>query len=242
VVCGILLAILLVDRLGYRLLFALAALPSLVAVGLILHHIKESKQVGVKAYGGLSLKDLDGNFRLFLVLSGLFALGAFSYSFLLVYARQSGCRAAFIPVLYLVFTATASVLSLPFGRLSDRLGRRPVLLVSFLFWAAVCGIVIVRPGRLLIPLIFVLYGIHKAALEPVQKTLVTELSPADRRASSIGGFQMVIGFCALPASLGAGWLWERLGSVAPFALSLGLTAAAIILLFFVKERASSSGS
>ena len=52
---------------------------------------------------------------------------------------------------------------------------------------------------------------------------------------------MVIGFCALPASMGAGWLWQKLGDVAPFALSLALTLAAISLLFFVKERAPSSG-
>jgi len=235
-VCGILIAILLLNALGYRLLFALAAIPSLIGVGLILLFIKEAKPDRSKIYKGLSLKDLDRNFRLFLVLSSLFAVGAFSYSFLLIYARQAGYRTAFIPVLYLVFTATASLLSLPFGRLSDRIGRKPVLQIGFLFWAAVCVIVMARPGRLLIPLIFVFYGIHKAALDPVQKTLITELSPSDRRASSLGGFQMVIGFCALPASLGAGWLWVRLGDVAPFALSLGLTIAAIVLLVFVKER------
>jgi MFS family permease len=235
-VCGILLAILLLDTLGYRLLFALAAVPSLAAAGLILVHIREAKPDRSILYKSLSLGELDRDFRLFLLLSGVFALGAFSYSFLLIYARQAGYRAAVIPVLYLVFTVTASLLSLPFGRLSDRIGRKPVLFFAFFCWAAVCLIVLARPSRLMIPLIFVFYGIHKAALEPVQKTLVTELSPSAHRAGSLGGFQMIIGFCALPASLGAGWLWDRLGDVAPFALSLGLTAAATILLLFVREN------
>jgi MFS family permease len=234
-VCGILLSILLLGALGYRLLFALAAIPSLIAAALILVHIKEAKTDGSKAYKGLAFKDLGRDFRLFLLLSALFALGAFSYSFLLVYARRAGYRTVLIPVLYLVFTAIASLLSLPFGRLSDRLGRKAVLHIAFVFWAAVCLLVMLRPGRLLVPLIFVFYGIHRAALDPVQKTLVTELSRPEHRASSLGGFQMVIGFCALPASLGAGWLWQKLGDVAPFALSLGLTLAAIVLLFFVRE-------
>jgi MFS family permease len=241
-VCGILLAILLLNVLGYRLLFALAAVPSLVAVALILVFIKEKKPGESKIYKGLSLKDLDGNFRLYLVLSSVFALGAFSYSFLLIFAKRGGFRAVYIPVLYLVFTAVASVLSLPFGRLADRIGRKRVLHVAFAFWAAVCVTALVHPGRILIPLMFVFYGVHKAALDPVQRTLVTELSPAAYRASSLGAFQMVIGFCALPASLGAGWLWERLGDVAPFVLSLGLTAAAIALLFFVREPGARTGS
>ena len=85
------------------------------------------------------------------------------------------------------------------------------------------------------PLLFVLYGAHKGALDPVQKTLVCELSPLPFRASCLGGFQMVIGLCALPASLIAGWLWDHAGLIAPFSLSLGLTAIACLLLVFVEE-------
>jgi len=234
-VCGILLCIALLPLLGYRLLFALAALPSLAGALLILLMIREDKGSGRKIFKGLSFRDIGPNLRLYMLLSGLFALGAFSYSFLLIYAKRFGFKTAFIPVLYLTFTATASLLSLPFGRLSDRIGRKRVLILSFLFWAAVCvGVLTVR-RLLFLPLIFVLYGAHKAALDPVQKTLVCELSPLSFRASCLGGFQMVIGLCALPASLMAGWLWEHAGLLAPFYLSLGLTAVASLLLLFVKE-------
>ena len=234
-VCGILLCIALLPLLGYRLLFALAALPSLAGALLILLMIREDKGSGRKIFKGFSFRDIGPSLRLYMLLSGLFALGAFSYSFLLIYAKRFGFKTAFIPVLYLTFTATASLLSLPFGRLSDRIGRKRVLILSFLFWAAVCvGVLTVR-RLLFLPLIFVLYGAHKAALDPVQKTLVCELSPLSFRASCLGGFQMVIGLCALPASLMAGWLWEHAGLLAPFYLSLGLTAVASLLLLFVKE-------
>jgi len=233
--CGILLCIALLPLLGYRLLFALAALPSLVAALLVLWMIREDKGSDRKVFKGLSFRDIGPNLRLYMLLSGIFALGAFSYSFLLIYAKRFGFKTAFIPVLYLTFTATASLLSLPFGRLSDRIGRKRVLILAFLFWAAVCvGLLTVR-RLLFLPLIFVLYGAHKAALDPVQKTLVCELSPLSFRASCLGGFQMVIGLCALPASLLAGWLWEHAGLFAPFYLSLGLTAVASLLLLFVKE-------
>ena len=234
-VCGIVLCIVLLPLLGYRLLFALAAFPSLIGALLIILMIREDKGSGRKIFKGLSSRDIGPNLQLYMLLSGIFALGAFSYSFLLIYAKRFGFKTAFIPVLYLTFTATASLLSLPFGRLSDRIGRKRVLILAFLFWAAVCvGLLTVR-RLVFLPLIFVLYGAHKAALDPVQKTLVCELSPLSFRASCLGGFQMVIGLFALPASLLAGWLWEHVGLFAPFYLSLGLTAVASLLLFFVKE-------
>ncbi|MDH7513151.1 MAG: MFS transporter [Clostridiales bacterium] len=237
-VCGIVICIAFINLLGYRLLFALAALPSLLSALLIFALIKEKRADSVKLYKGLSLKDLGNDFRVYLLLSAIFALGAFSYSFLLIYAKIHGFKVVFVPVLYLIFTATASLFSFPFGRLSDRIGGKAVLYLAFSFWAAVCAGMIASPGRPLIILIFVLYGLHKAALEPVQKTLVCELSPLPFRASCLGGFQMIIGLCSLPASLVAGLLWDKIGVEAPFVFSLVLTGLAAGLLLFVQKKSS----
>ncbi len=237
-VCGVLICIAFLNLLGYRLLFALAALPSLLSASLIFFFIREKRAESGQLFKGLSLKDLSKDFRAYLFLSALFSLGAFSYSFLLVYAKMHGFRVVFVPVLYLIFTATASLLSVPSGRLADRIGRKAVLYLAFFFWAAVCAGMISSPGRPLIILIFILYGIHKAALEPVQKTLVCELSPLPYRASCLGGFQMIIGLCALPASFVAGLLWDKIGMKAPFVFSLILTGLAAALLLLVKEKSS----
>jgi MFS family permease len=233
---GIVTCILLINVVGLRRLFALAAIPSVIGSMLILARIKEAKPPEKKIFKGMSLKHIDRNLGLTIGLNAVFALGAFSYSFLLVYAKAIGFKVGFVPVLYLIFTASAALLSLPFGRLSDRIGRKAVLFVSFGFWAAVCvGVIAVR-GMSLVPVIFVFYGVHKAALEPVQRTMVAELCPPEFRASVLGGFQMAVGLCALPASLLAGWLWDNVGRAAPFALSIGLTAAAAALLLFVREK------
>jgi len=240
-VVGVLICIAFVDILGFKLLLALAALPSLAAGLLILGGIRESRPDGRNIFKGLSLGDLGPNLRLYTLLNALFGLGAFSYSFLLLYARSAGAKIVFVPVLYLVYTATASLLSYPMGNLSDRVGRKPVMFLSFGLWAFVCaGVLAGRGGMIWTGALFILYGAHKAALEPVQKTLVCELSPLAYRASCLGGFQMVIGLCALPASLLAGVLWDSLGMAAPFYLSLVLTAVAGALLPFVKERGSNS--
>jgi MFS family permease len=234
-VCGILICIAFF-HLGYRNLFLLAALPSAVAVLLVLALIKEIPRGESRIFKGLSLKHLDRNFWLFLVLSSFFALGSFSYSFLLIYAEGFGISESSLPVLYLTFTLVAALLSLPFGRLSDLIGRKRVMLVSFFAWGMTCLGFLVLRGTWGAFSCFVLYGVHRAALEPVQKTLVAELAPADYRASALGGFQMVVGLCAFPSSFVAGLLWYHLDTVAPLYLSLVLTALSSALLLFVEEK------
>jgi MFS family permease len=103
-VCGIIVCILLFGLLGYKNLFLIAAIPSAIGALLIFFLIKETKPSETRIYKGLSLKDLDNNFKLFLSLSAVFALGSFSYSFLLIYAKEFGFEVTFVPVLYLIFT------------------------------------------------------------------------------------------------------------------------------------------
>jgi MFS family permease len=235
-VCGIILCILFFQLLGYRTLFLLAAIPSAIGAILILIFIKERKTTDKKIYKGLRLKDLDKNFRLFLFLSALFALGSFSYSFLLIYAKEFGFEIIFVPVLYLIFTIFAALLSLPFGKLSDRIGRKKVLFITYGLWGLVCLGFIFIHSYLGILLIFVLYGMHRAGMETVQKTFVCELAPVEYRATGLGGFQMIIGLCALPASLIAGILWDNINIATPLYFSIGLTAVSAILLLLVKEE------
>ncbi len=233
-VFGIILSILLFGYLGYKRLFMLAAIPSILAVILIATMIKEPHN-GMKLHKGISFKDIDKNFRLFLILSSLFALGAFSYSFLLIYAKEFGFTLTVIPVLYLIYVLSNSMSAIPFGELADRVGRKKVLLISYTFWALVCFSFIFVHSKASIYISFVLYGLHKGSLNTVQKTFVSELAPKQFRASSLGAFKMLTGLFALPASLLAGILWYKISLIVPFTVSLVLTLLAVILLFFVKE-------
>jgi len=234
-VFGIILCILFINFFGYQLFFMLAAIPSILSAALVYFIIKEKKQTKIKLYKGIKLTNLTHNYKLFLALSAIFALGSFSYSFLLVFANKAGYQTTFIPILYLIYVIFAAAFSLPFGKLSDKIGRKKVMNLALLFWAMTCILFIFFNTWWAILLTFVLYGLHQAALLPVQTTYVSELAPKKFRASALGGFQMIIGLCALPASLIAGILWDSFGATVPFILSLALTAIAIAMLHFVKE-------
>jgi MFS family permease len=234
-VFGIILCILFINYFGYSTFFLLAAIPSVISAGLVYFIIKEKKQTKIKLYKGIQLNNLGYNYKLFLALSAIFALGSFSYSFLLVFANKFGFETGFVPVLYLIYVVFAALFSLPFGKLSDKIGRKKGMYISLTLWALTCLVFIFFNQWWAIILTFILYGLHHAALGPVQTTFVSELAPKKFRASAIGGFQMVIGLCALPASLIAGLLWDNITPQAPFILSLILSAVALLLLTQIKD-------
>ncbi len=235
-VVGIIISIIFLEALGFKNLFLLAAIPSVLAVFLLMLFIAEPKTIGSKLFRGVRFSDFNSNLRLLTLASTIFALGSFSYSFLLIFANKFGFSNYQIPILYLVFTLVAALVSIPFGRMADKIGRKNVLYLSYFFWAVVLVSIIFFSSFIGIIVAFIFYGLHKGALETAQKTLVAELAPREYVASVIGGFQMVLGLVSLPASLLAGFLWDVILPLAPFYFSLALTICSGVLLTFVKEK------
>ena len=234
-VAGVLASVALLGMLGYRKLFLLAAVPSMVGALLVFLLIRERRPEG-GIFKGMSLSQVSRSLRLFLLLSAVFALGSFSYSFLLVHAHQQGYRDQALPLFYLLWTAAAALFSFPFGKLADRIGRKPVLALTYALWAGVSALLAFSAGIWTLLLAFAAYGAHKAGLDTVQTAFVAELAPTEYRASVLGAFRLVLGLCALPSSIIAGILWESLGAKAPFLLAIALSAVSLALLPFVKER------
>jgi len=240
-VAGILACLALVEVFSLSTIFLIAALPSAIGAAAVFLCIRDRPAAAVHAFKGIRLKHLSVDFRRFLIVSAIFSLGAFSYSFLLLYARDSGLAATSLPLFYLVFTLVAALSSYPAGRLADRLGRKPMIGVGFALWLLVCLGFLLAQSALAIGFLFALYGLHRGVMETVSKVFVAELCPPELRASSLGGYQMVIGLCSLPASFLAGGLWDAFGREAPMGLAILLTAVALGLLITVKETRDEGG-
>ena len=233
-VIGTLTAALLLGILGHRTLFLLAAIPSALVAIMVYKRIPEAKSTEKKIYKGFNLRKLSPNLTRYFVGSGIFALGSFSYSFLLLYASHSGFIFATVPLLYLLYTVVAAIGSLPAGRLADKWGRRPTLLLALAFWA-LSLLAFAQDSWIAIIIAFVLYGAHLATLGPVQTALAAELAPPDHVAGTLGSYQMVMGLVALPASVIAGYLWSVFGATVPLLFSFGLTVVAGVVLATIKK-------
>ena len=235
-VCGVVFTIIFFKHLGYHNIFLISAVPSLIGAFLVYTSIQEYLGTNKKVFKGFTFKDLHKDLKIYLVVSALFALSSFSYSFLLIYAQRFGFSVITIPVLYLIYNAVASAVSLPFGKLADKINRKPVLILSFILWLIVCVSLIYFHNHVAVIFAFVVYGLHLGAIEPVQKALVSELAVPELRASTLGSFQMITGLAALPSSFIAGLLWDKINITAPLYFSAILAVVAILLLMFVKER------
>lgn len=175
----------------------------------------------------LNWRALDSRLKAFLVVVFIFTLGNSSNQFLLLRAKTLNFSDVDVILLYLVYNLVYSLASYPAGRLSDRIGRRAVLVTGFIFYGLVyLGFAITRQPAVMWVL-FSAYGLYSAFTEGVEKALVADIAPEEQRATLIGLHATLVGIGLLPASMLAGLLWDLLGAAAPFYFGslMGLVAA-----------------
>jgi len=178
-----------------------------------------------------------------LLITLLFTLGNSSNTFLLLRAKSAGFNDVNVILLYFLYNLTASLLAIPFGRLSDRLGRKNLLFLGYLAFALVyLGFAFVTGTAGLIAL-FVLYGLYTAMTTGVERALIAEISPPELKGTMLGLHATLVGVALLPASLLFGLLWTSFGPELPFVLGAGLAlVSALLLLFFFKPGAAVEGA
>jgi MFS family permease len=224
---------------GYRLIFWLSAIPGSLAVVLVLVAVREVRsahppQQPTRRAPLLPLRELGAGFTTFTLISVVFALGNSSDAMLILRAQNVGSAAALVPLMYFVFNLVAAALSAPLGHLSDRVGRKRLIVFGFAGYAVVYAGFALAGGPASVWVLFALYGLPYAATEGMTRAFVVDLVPAESRATALGGYTFAIGLAALPASLVAGLLWDQVSPAAPFLLSAVLMAAAALALFLCR--------
>ena len=219
-----------------RWLFAIALIPGLAAMVALVGKVREIRPTVSAATGerGGVMRQLPGRFYAFVGIVTLFALGNSSDLFLVLYGKTKfGLRIEALIGLWIALHVSKVIFSFPGGMLSDRFGRRPLIVAGWAVYAlAYLGFAFVGEAWQFWALIGV-YGIYYGLTEGAEKALVADFVSSEHRGTAYGFYHGAIGLAALPASLLFGVFWSAIGPRAAFSIGAGLAGLATLLIAFL---------
>ncbi len=163
----------------------------------------------------------------------LFTLGNSSDAFLLLRATQLGVPVALIPVLWACLSVVKAASSIPGGRLSDRVGRKPVIVGGWIVYSIVYIMLARAHSAWEIWGLFAVYGVYFGLTEGVEKAMVADLVPAATRGAAYGWYNFTVGLGALPASVLFGVVWERWGAATAFGMGAVIAVVAAVAMWLL---------
>lgn len=223
----------------FRRVFWLSLLPGVIAVLIVILFIRDTADKGLK-HSGTQLTEnrnlrtkFDWRYKAFVAISTLFAFGNSSDAFLILRATGIGIKDTTIPLLYLSFNLIYSIVSMPAGILSDRFGRKRVILSGYLLFAIIYwGFAEASAVRHVWGL-FLLYGIFMGLTEGIQKAFIADLIPENLTATGFGIYNTCVGLAVLPASIIGGYLWDKYGPEATFYFGVFTASVSAMLLIII---------
>src|SRR5687767_1460279 len=213
----------------YQQVFLFASIPVALGLFVIVFFVKEEKkplpEIGITPIK-FTLDAFDSNFKRFLVVIALFTLSNSTDSFLLLRAEQSGVAPAMLPLLWMVLHFSKVFSSVIGGDLSDRIGRKAMIISGWMIYAAVyIGFAFVSEAWQAWAL-FILYGFYFGLTEGVEKALVADLVTDEKRGTAFGFYNLAYGITVFPASLMFGFVWTRFSVESAFLMSAAISVAA----------------
>jgi MFS family permease len=224
-------------RRTFQIAVLVSILPALLAVIVLAIGARDVAGQGKSKTPILSLKGMDNRFKIFMLVLVLFTLGNSSDAFIILRGQERGLDVLQIMLMLMTFNLIYSILAGPLGALSDKIGRRRLIIGGWIAYGLVyLGFALSKTGWQIWTL-FGFYGIYYAATEGSAKALIADLVPSERRGTAYGLYNAAIGLTAFPASAFAGLLWQGafgwkgFGPAAPFYFGAGLALLAGILFW-----------
>lgn len=230
----------------FRSIVLVSIVPAILAVVALVTIAKEVPVTSQRAAPKFAFKALGRPYMIFIAIVGLFTLGNSSDAFLVLRAQERGLDVLGVLGMLATFNLVYALVSTPAGRLSDRIGRRKVIVAGWLIYAAIYLGFAVAQAAWQIWALYAIYGAFYGLAYSTANALIADLVPSELRGTAYGTYNAVIGLLAFPASVIAGVLWQGLGTwngfgpSAPFVFGglMALIAAGLMAVWLPKVRAA----
>jgi len=232
-------AVMLLLGFTIRDVFYLSLVPGTAALFIILIVVKEqaSKTSGkFKFLEGMKLV-LKGNFLKLLGIVGIFSLGAFNFSFVLLNAQQSGIADSFIPLVYATVNIAHTAIAIPAGVLSDKIGKEKVMIFGYVIFLSTALLLLLPATDHVAVLVALFFGAYLGIVQTVQRAMIPSFVKPNLRGTAYGIYYLVVGSSFFVSNAVVGLLWDSFGSSTASTYSVTLSAVAILaMIMFIRKK------
>jgi len=223
----------------FHWLVIIGVIPAAIAVFLIIFFVKQTRASRAEREAANHIprpKVLDKRFVIFLTVMTLFNLGNSADAFLILRANNVGISLFYVFLLLILYNLIYAVVSFPVGKLSDRIGRKQIIVVGWGIYVITYILLALAPSEWYMLIIAITYGLYGGLADGVSKAFVADMVSPCRRGLAYGLYHGMVGFALLLASVIAGVLWEKINPSAAFYFGAAMSGLAMIgMIFFVKE-------
>jgi len=214
-----------------RVIFYLSAIPAFLCLWVLFRGVTDVTQNRMSTSPTLRLhwNIWDKKFKYFLLIITLFTLGNSSDAFLLLLAKDLGLDIVLIPILWFFLHLSKTIFSIPGGSLSDRIGRRKVMILAWTVYGLVYLGFAFASKVYHIWFLFLIYGLFFGLSEGTERAWVADLVEESKRGTAYGVYNFFIGMATLPASLLMGLIWKTVGTKWAFSFGAGMALIAALL-------------
>ena len=240
-IVGPVAAFALLQIVDIRGVFLASLIPGAIAVLVLVFFVKEivvKKKERMPFFGNIvALTRGNRPLLLLLIITGIFSLGAFNFSFVLIRASELGVQESMIPLVYAAINISHTAIGIPSGIAADRIGKEKMLVIGFGIFLASSVLMISMSGNALYAyLLAAVFGLYAGVSETVQRAVIPRYVASELRGTAFGLYYLVVGVCFFVSNVLFGFLWDVYGLSAAVTYSSIVSVIAIsAMLVFIRK-------
>ncbi|HJS64314.1 MAG TPA: MFS transporter [Nitrososphaeraceae archaeon] len=222
-------------------IFLLSIIPGIISLFILIYFVKDKLYTNSKKgltnitfFSNLQILFIENKtFVYIVIILGIFSLGAFNYSFVLLKSSDLGVEQSFVPIIYTIINITHTIIGIPSGILSDRIGKERVLIIGFLLFIISTIFMYFSDKNNIIYIISIplIYGLYVGISETIQRALISKYVSQQNRGTAFGFYGLIVGVCLLIGNITFGFLWDNYDINIALLYSISLSTLAIIFMF-----------